>query len=126
MKRALLAFTFLVPLSAFALDWKQPILDEFDKTVPDCKIDQTTRAYENCGKVLTLGTLAARALLLDDAKGMTPEQKAFAGNLALDILHHQEMTPTPEQLKSVKDAIGKAMSPLGVARANALLDAAIK
>jgi hypothetical protein len=44
----------------------------------------------------------------------------------LDILHHQEMTPTPEQLKSVKDAIGKAMSPLGVARANALLDAAIK
>ena len=73
MKRALLAFTFLVPLSAFALDWKQPILDEFDKTVPDCKIDQTTRAYENCGKVLTLGTLAARALLLDDAKGIRRE-----------------------------------------------------
>lgn len=119
---------FLTATGASALDWTQPILDENDNRVADCPVDATTKLMQACPKVLTLGTIAARALLVPEERGsvMPADQKALLGNLALDILHHMDLVPTPEQLKAVKDAIGKAMPPLAVARANALLDAAVK
>jgi hypothetical protein len=107
-----------------AFDWTQPILDESGKPVDDLLpcADQ-----KPCGKVLTIGTLTARALLTPDQHSQdSPDQKALAGHLALQILLHPDMTPSPDQLKLAKDAIGKLGSPLAVARGWDILDGAVK
>jgi hypothetical protein len=111
-------------LPAMAFDWTQPITDEMGKPVDDLQLCPDQKP---CGKILTIGMLTARALLTADPRAQeTPDQKALAGNLGLEILKHPDMTPTPDQLKLARDAIGKLASPLAVARGWAILDAAVK
>lgn len=115
----------------FAMDWNQPILDEKGAAVPDCPVDPKTNQIEACGKIVTIGSLASRALLsIDQQRQATPEEKALAGNLAIQILTHPEAVPEEgkkaDQLKTIKDAIGRLPSPLAVARGWAILDQAVK
>lgn len=122
---------FLLASCVFAMDWSQPILDEKGQPVPDCQVDTKTSQPEPCGKVFTIGTMAARALLAPDPNRQeTPENKALAGNLAIQILTHPETVPEEgkkaDQLKTIKDAIGRLPSPLAVARGWAILDQAVK
>jgi hypothetical protein len=126
----------LLALPAFALDWTQPILDEQGNTIPDCPMDPATKLPPiKCDKILTIGMLTARALLTANSSDVagrggvipeSPEQKALAGNLGLQIILHNDFVPTPDQLKLARDAIGRLPSPLAVARGWAILDAAVK
>jgi hypothetical protein len=117
-------FALLLSTSyACAFDWTQPILDENGKTIPDCPGKDLEK--DTCNKVLSIGTLTARALLIppidpNDAR-KPPEQKAIEGNFALQIILHPDLGPTPDELKLACDAIGKMPSPLAVARGWALL-----
>lgn len=107
---------------AVAFDWTQPILNELEQPIPDCPGDPTAK----CGRVLTIGMLAARQLLSAGQTAMSPEQKALEGNFGLQILLHPDLVPTPDQLKLARDAVGRHASPLAVARGWNLLDAAVK
>jgi hypothetical protein len=116
-----------VSCPALALDWSQPIFDEQGKTIPDCPLAGNV-PEPGCSKFLTLGSMTARALFAPDPQGTStlPEQKAQAGKLGLEIIEHPDMTPTPDQLKMARDAIGKMGSPLAVARGWEILDKAVK
>lgn len=119
----LLAF----PNYAAALDWTQPILDENGNTIPNCRPASDGTQEPGCTKILTIGALVSRSLLEGDPTSRpTPEQKALEGHLGLEIILHQDLVPTPEQLKLARDAIGRLPSPLAVARGFDILDAAIK
>ena len=116
---------------AFAMDWSQPILDEKGAPVPDCPVDPKTNQIEACGKIVTLGSLASRALLsIDQQRQPTPEEKALAGNIAIRLMTHPEAVPDKgnkvDEMKTIRDAIGRLSSPLAVARGFALLDDAVK
>jgi hypothetical protein len=117
-------------MPAMALDWTQPILDENGIPAPDCKPAADGAPEPGCTKILSIGTMTARALLAPEPQGTaayaTPEQKALAGHLALEIIEHPDMTPTPDQLKMARDAIGRMPSPLAVARGWDILDRAVK
>lgn len=114
-------FFTVTSTAASAFDWTQPILDENEKTIPDCQ------GKETCDKVLTIGTLTGRALLapLDMRDPGTaherPEQKSISGDLGLQIIKHPDLSLNPDELKLACDAIGSVPSRLAVARGWALL-----
>jgi hypothetical protein len=123
--------TFMVCMGfvspAFAIDWKQQVTDQSNEYVTDwmkCPGKDPAKG-DKCGEILTYGEMIARALLMADT-GMTPEQKALAGHLAIKILTEDGLVPTPDQLKMARDAAGRLPSPLAVARAWDFLDSAIK
>jgi hypothetical protein len=129
----------LVCSPALAFDWSQPILDENGKTVPDCLDPVTGKPFADpvtgkplpCDKIITIGSMAVRALLNPQAGSPeTPEQKALAGNLAIQLMTHPEQVPAPDdklnQMKIIRDAIGRMPSPLAVARGWAIIDNAVK
>ncbi len=144
MLRVFTFFTFIMMTTcAYAFDWKQLILDENNHTVIDWPSCPPTRqitannpwgsdSKDKCDVELTIGILSARVLLAPEPQnsGGTPqksgEQKALEGHLGLEIILHPDMTPTPDQLKMVHDALGKLPSPLAVARAWDILDKAVK
>jgi hypothetical protein len=133
-----LAILLLSASGAYALDWTQPILDEKGAAItdwPSCpgKAPDKPAPDNECTKPLTIGLLAARALLVGDqskagpgAVQEAPEQKALEGRLGLAIIDHPDLVPTPDQLKLARDAIGRLPSPLAVARAWDILDKAVK
>jgi hypothetical protein len=120
----------LISFQAHALDWSQPVLDENNKPSIDwlsCPGKDPSKG-DKCSAVLTVGMYTARALFSPQTgpSGDGPEVKSLMGNLGLAILADPKMTPTPEQLKMAKDAVGKTPFPLAIARVNAILDKAVK
>ena len=77
-------------------------------------------------RVLTLRKVTSRALLnVEGAKSLNGEAKMKRGQLALRIFDSEEpMALGVDDLKTIKDAVGKTYGPLIVARVWALVDPA--
>lgn len=103
-------------------NFEQPIIDLWGKEIKPQ--DPRTGAYLEDKPSLTLTTVALNALLntYEDEK-ITGKEKADRMQLALKINKNpKEADLTIEQMKLVKDLIGKAYGPLIVGRAYEMLE----
>lgn len=113
MKRILLASLMLAPVSAFALDWTQPIYDSNNAPIPDCDKD-----HPGCGEVFTLGKAATTALFgsYQDEPNLAGEEKFKRATLAMRLKDAKDYTPTAEDIATIKKLVAKAFAPIVVMR----------
>lgn len=109
LKSALFLATFLSTAPALATDFSQPILDLKDQPV----LVQ--------GAPLTLGIVAANALLADE-KGLTGTQKIERFELAKKIYSGGSLELSEEERVRIKELVEKNYPPLVYARVIELLE----
>jgi hypothetical protein len=101
-----------------AIDFSQVILD--DKNQPVIDADKST---------LTLATVSIRALgqMFDDERGLAGDEKLKRGFIAFKIAEAKApLLLSPDEVTKIKQCVGKAWSPLVVARAWPMLDPTIE
>lgn len=115
----------LLSSSALAADFSAIILDMDNEPILECTDAARDKPECKDKRPLTLGIVAARALLMPE-QNIKSEDSLKRGQLALNIYKASKLELTAEEIALIKQQIAKNFGPLVTARTFPMLDPGVK